>query len=416
MPPRAQELLAALGPTLKTSLLATRDAPQVSGRFPIVIYAPGSQETSWSNADLCEYLASFGYVVIGAPSLGVATSDITMDVPGLRAQAQDISFLIGYAQTLPDTDPSRIAVAGQSWGGFSNLFAAARDNRIGALVCLDGSLRYYPGLLRQVDDVHPEEMSIPLLAFIQRELPLESQAHISEAQRDGPNVLNEWTHGDLVSVHMLGLSHAAFTSLSQRREDWWWALDHVWPTRQGDYGREDAMLGYGWMARYTLWFLDAYLKQEAEAKAFLQNAPAQNGVPPHLIAVSYRAATAQPATFDTLRAQVGAQGFDRLGSIYVTLQKWRPDFKPAEVTLTDWADELISDNHLSEATAVLKLVVNLYPDSTNAHARLGDAYRKEGHKQMAMSCYKDALDKDPSNGFVRWKLEDLARRDLRPSE
>ena len=34
----------------------------------------------------------------------------------------------------PDTEMSEIAVAVFSWGGVSNLFAAARDNRIDALV------------------------------------------------------------------------------------------------------------------------------------------------------------------------------------------------------------------------------------------------------------------------------------------
>lgn len=404
---RAQDVLAAVGPTLKTPLLAIRNARATTGHFPVVIYAPGYQEMAWNNADLCEYLASFGYVVIGIPSLGVATQDNTMDLAGLRVQAQDISFLIGYAQTLPDTDISEVAVVGQSWGGFSNLFAAARDSRIGALVTLDGSLKYFPGLLTHVDDVHPDEMTIPLLAFIQRELPLESQMHITDAQRDGPNVLGEWTHGDLVTVHMLGLSHAAFTSLSQRREDWWWALDHVWPTRQGDYGREDAMQGYGWMAHYTLRFLDAYLKHDAAARAFLENAPARNGVPPHVMAVSYRAASGEPTSFEALRAEVGRRGFDRLDTVYEDFQKRRPDFKPAEALLADWADELISDNDWPEALAVLKLTVQLYPDSTAARALLGDAYRREGQKQLALSSYQEALDKDPANGFVRWKLEDL---------
>ena len=36
-----------------------------------------------------------------------------------------------------------------------------------------------------------------------------------------------------------------------------------------DYGREDANTSYAWVALYTLNFLDAYLKHEASAKAFL---------------------------------------------------------------------------------------------------------------------------------------------------
>jgi dienelactone hydrolase len=120
---------------------------------------------SWENADLCEYLASHGYVVVASPDMGANIAGYDPDLGGINAQAQDISFLIGYAQTLPDTEMSVIAVAGFSWGGISNLFAAARDNRIDALVALDGSMRYFPGLVKAATDVHPEQMTIPMLFF-----------------------------------------------------------------------------------------------------------------------------------------------------------------------------------------------------------------------------------------------------------
>jgi dienelactone hydrolase len=186
---------------LATRLWAVRDAPMAPGRFPMVIYAPGFSGRPWQNADLCEYLASHGYVVIASQSAGERSREMTQDVAGINAQARDISFLIGYAQTLPDTDMSAIAVAGFSWGGISNLFAAARDNRIDALVGLDGSMRYYPGLVKQAGDVHPEQMTIPLLFFTQGETSLEEIARILANSTDHvgpwccPNVLNAWTMG-----------------------------------------------------------------------------------------------------------------------------------------------------------------------------------------------------------------------------
>ena len=36
--------------------------------------------------------------------MGVSTRDMTDDLDGINAQARDISFLITYAQTLPNTD------------------------------------------------------------------------------------------------------------------------------------------------------------------------------------------------------------------------------------------------------------------------------------------------------------------------
>jgi dienelactone hydrolase len=53
---------------------------------------------------------------------------------------------IGQAHAMPQADLSRIAVAGFSWGGLANVLAAARDDRIRALVSLDGSVRRYTQL------------------------------------------------------------------------------------------------------------------------------------------------------------------------------------------------------------------------------------------------------------------------------
>jgi tetratricopeptide (TPR) repeat protein len=405
-----KQWIAAMTPTLAMPLWAVRDARVTPGRFPVVIYAPSFSAWSWENADLCEYLASHGYVVIASQSAGVTTRKMTNDVTGINAQAGDISFLIGYAQTLSDTDMSAIAVAGFSWGGISNLFAAARDNRIDALVALDGSMRYYTGLVKQAGDVHPEEMTIPLLFFTQGEISLEEIALFLANSTDHigpwccPNVLNAWTHGDLITVHMLGFVHDEFSSMYQRNEDKW---KHFPQEQKADYGREDGITGYAWVARYTLEFLDAYLKHDPAAMAFLKRKPAENGVPIHLMAVNYRAGKGMPASLDAFRAELGRQGFDHAADVYAAMQKEVPDFKLDEAAVNSWAYDLMGNNHLPDALELFKLNVTLYPESSNAYNSLGEAYLKSGQKQLAIESYKKSLEKNPNNNDAREKLKDL---------
>jgi dienelactone hydrolase len=91
----ADYFTSGIRPTYPDPLAATRGALPISQRFPVVIYAPSFSSNAWENADLCEYLASFGYVVIASPGMGVQ-HESTHDLAGANAQAQDISFLTSH--------------------------------------------------------------------------------------------------------------------------------------------------------------------------------------------------------------------------------------------------------------------------------------------------------------------------------
>jgi len=264
---------------------AIRDAALQSGRFPVLVYAPSVNAPATENIELCEYLASHGFVVIASPSMGASSRAMTIDLSGANAEAQDISFLIKFANTLPDTDTSKIAAIGYSWGGMAALFASGRDKRIDALISLDGSFRYSPEIVQAAGDIHPEKMTIPLLVFSRAEEPLESWDAMRKDKNQcvtAPNVLNEWTHGDLLDVHLLAISHIQFSSLYQRSERFRKEGLHFVPA---DYSLQDGAESYNWMARYILEFLNTYLKQDQSASQFLDHSPAENGVPKHLIAV-----------------------------------------------------------------------------------------------------------------------------------
>jgi pimeloyl-ACP methyl ester carboxylesterase len=283
-----KERLGYFAPTLADYLWAVRDAPPLHGHFPLVIYAAGAGGSAAENADLCEYLASHGYTVIASPSIGATTVDMAFNPAGANAQARDISFLIDYAKDLPYADTSKVAVVGFSWGGLAGLFASARDSRIRALVSLDGSLRYYPEVVAQAGDVRPDRMTLPLLAFTQGEISLEEERQDFREAGRGPNVLNEWTHGDLVTIHMLGLAHAEFSAMNQRNEAVWKKI-----TLKNDYRREDGVPGYALVARYTQQFLDAYIKHEPAAMSYLKQAPSGAGVPAHTLTVNFRPAKSE---------------------------------------------------------------------------------------------------------------------------
>jgi tetratricopeptide (TPR) repeat protein len=221
---------------------------------------------------------------------------------------------------------------------------------------------------------------------------------------DAPNVLNAWTHGDLIAVHMLGMAHGEFSSSNQRDESFWKGFPAF---QKADYTRQDGAVGYTWAAQYTLQFLDAYLKHDAMALAFLKKTPAENGAPSHVFSVNYRAAKGLPATLDAFRTELGRQGFNHATEIYAAMHKENTDFKLEEGAVDSWASQLISENHLPEAIELLKLNTQLYPDSANTYDSLGEAYRKSGQKELAIESYKKSLEKAPNNADAKQKLQEL---------
>ena len=396
------EFLALLkkryGDLVNEKTWAVKDAPPAPGPFPVVIYAPSFSASAHENSDMLEYLASNGYIVISSGDVGAHDRAMTGDLDGVEAQRGDISFLIGYAHTLPQADMSHIAVAGFSWGGLSNLFAAARDSRIDALISLDGSARYFPKLVVDSGYVKPKEITIPILFFRQGGMSLED-ADRNHQSAEAPNVLNELTHADLYDIHMYWMYHGDFSSTFQRDPGYWKNKRDV------DYSRSVANESYGWVARYVLNFLNAYFKQDAGAQKFLKNTPEANGAPARLFNVDYRAASGFASTMTAFRAEVGKRGFDHVNDVYTAFKAANPDFKFDEQQIGSWGFGLVWSQHFPEAIALFKFDIVLFPDKAYIYDNLADAYAKNGQKDLAIASYEKALAIQPDDPVAKAELE-----------
>ncbi len=386
-------------------LWSVRNATPADGHYPVLVYAPSDSSIAWENADLCEFLASYGYVVLASPSLGVSTRDMTDDLAGIDTQALDISFLISYAARLPDTDSSKVAAVSFSWGGISVLFAAARDPRIQILVEMDGSMRYYPGLVASAGDIHPELLKTPLLFFTSNEMSYIEHLDAYNGpknERIGRSVLNAWAHGDAIILNMVGMSHPEFCSMFQRTKNAaTFAEDQV-----ADYGREDANTSYSWVSLYMLQFLNAYLKHETSAKAFLAKTPAENGLPMHTMGIMYR-----PASFaETMRSAA------RMGdeSAWKAFQNFAADpmnryMTGEEGTINKLGYALVQENDPASAVVLFKLNTKAYPDSANAWDSLGDGYEATNDIQAALMAYARSIELNPGNEHARRELVKLRK-------
>lgn len=377
----------ALEAVASQPMRAVRDAAHVGNRYPLVIYAPSYGAVAAENADLCEYLASQGYVVIASASMGARSRPMTGDLEGIEAQVGDIEFLIGYARTLPQVDFDKIAVVGFSWGGLANVATAAKDSRIRALVSLDGTIRYDNEMVKAIAYLTPAKIEVPYLYVASRPATLE-QLNIDRKYYDiARNFLNELKYSDVYIASVSAMAHEDFSSFFLR----------VLPDdsfREG-YTRQEAAVAHSWVARYVERFLTAYLKHSGEALAFLTSDPQRNGVPRHFMRMSARKAEATAPTLERVAAELARQGFDHATEVIRDLRLEDSDAKPSEDVLNDWAHRVLYTGNASRAVQAFQFALLLYTASADLHDGLGEAWHATGDKVRAEANFRRALVLDP---------------------
>lgn len=372
---------------------ARRDAAALAGKYPVVIYAPGVGGSGHDQADLGEYLASHGYVVIASRNLGTRTLMMDINLDGIDAQMRDIQFLIAYAQGLPYADVSRLAVAGWSWGGMANVFAAERDSRIRALVSFDGTRE--PEYTKRIS---PYRVTVPWL-YIQRRPSI-----VSELARQGIDtsfsLLNVLKHADVYQMVMYPMQHVDFSAAALRIQR---------PGYFDEYSRAEVEQAYHWTVRYVLEFLNATVKQQASARAFLDRKPADNGVPRHMATIQRTAAQAGPLpTREGFAEALRLKGFDQAAGLYRELQARDSTFVLSEMDINTWGYALMErKGGLDDAIAMFQFGTGLYPDSFNLFDSLGEAFDNKHDTAAAIASYRRSLELNPKNANASARLAKL---------
>jgi dienelactone hydrolase len=371
---------------LAAPMTARRDVAARSGKFPVVIYAPSYRAAAFENADLCEYLASHGYVVIASPSTGQSEEGMKDDLEGVETQVGDVQFLIGYAHSLPQADTDHLAVMGYSWGGLSNVMAAAKDSRIDALVSLDGSVRSYPDVIEQSRFLTPDRITVPMLYVAATPRQLEDLPADMNQDR---SFLNKMKYADLYRVTLAPYVHGNFSvTLGQR-----FLADGSY----GNYDKDELSVANGWLETYVRHFLDGTLKADAAGLAFLELPAAKTGAPAHLLTVYRTKAQGFPPTRAVFAAELARKGFAQAPAIYQDWQKREPTFALSDGELTAWGYTLLRNGEVRDAVAIFELNAKLHAESWNAFDSLGEAYAKDGNNALATGAYRTSLALNPAN-------------------
>ena len=123
-------------------------------KYPAVVVLHGCSGLSSHTAEIADRLGSWGYVALAVDSLGARGFANRCNSTSLD-QAFDAYAALRYLARQDFVDPTRIAVLGQSMGGYSTLYAVDRD-----MVA-----RYFPERFRAAVAYYPACRVVPLPTF-----------------------------------------------------------------------------------------------------------------------------------------------------------------------------------------------------------------------------------------------------------
>jgi hypothetical protein len=254
-----------LASLIDTPVLARSEARPAAGRYPIVLFAHASVETE---SVMAEYLASYGYVVAGVRSRGAIDVDYRLNRANLDAVTLDLDVAASRMKHEPDVRSGNIAVIGMSNGAIAAVALQLERRDIGAIVSLDGTIGENAGGLylaeRSGGDV--AKFKAPILHLYTPDNEFLNLQHV-RSYGASPRVL----------VAIPELRHRDFLAYA--------AFDRAVPEFSGAPFSGRAHAGFVWVNRYTLHFIDAFLRGSRHGSAFLRTEPTAQGAPSGLLEV-----------------------------------------------------------------------------------------------------------------------------------
>jgi tetratricopeptide (TPR) repeat protein len=382
---------------------AIKNAEAAEGSFPLIVYGPSFHSFSFENSQLCEFLASHGYIVVASPCAGKVTRSMTQDFNGTDTQARDMQFLLGYMQNFPHLDKTKTAVMGFSWGGMSSVLTALRDTRINAVICIDGSVRSPQGLKMVTESLSwkLETLKMPMLFFISKEFPESLLKKWGLPKREYEFKFYDMLKYSTASVFQFHqLTHRNFSSefvrFMTRRPD------------RGESSLEEINQGYSTMSRYVLNFLNGYIKGDKEALGFIQNSPKKNGIAETQVTQrSSKIGKKAPPMINTFIHMALEKGVEKIQQMYEDLQQKYPDYKLNEERLAGTGWELVINKRYDPALAIFKLAVQINPKYAMGYWGIGESYEFTGKYKEAIKAYQKVMELAPMYDELKDKVKKL---------
>ena len=246
---------------LASNMLAVRDAAPVKSTFPLVLWS-ARHGTVAAQSILSEYLASHGYVVAFARYQGPAmplpyevnAPEIKRNI--LREQVRDLEFALKVRRSFANVDRARkVAVMSWSYAGESATLLQLQNPDVGLVISLSSNV-LNGWVYQNADDLAALDATLLKVPYIL----MTERVATNGSVRTPPAILNSLT-GSSYFISFPELAHGNFNATEGMIP----GLMGIAKVSRWSKSGPAAQLGYETISRYTLHFLNHFLKAGSKA-------------------------------------------------------------------------------------------------------------------------------------------------------
>ncbi len=274
---------------LQKPAAAIQKAPVADGLFPLIIFGQGLYyESPITHAVLCEYLASFGFVIATSPLMGTHSYLVDLNIIDLETQVRDMEFILSHCWRFRFVDKNRLGLIGFDLGSMSSLLLLMRNTDIDVFTSLDSGImfKHNTELLKQSPYYCPEKLRIPIMHITRTKTENENMNVIEDH-----SLFESAVYADISLLRFENMRHVDFTSyVTYGMEK---AVPFYWGAARGN-----PKSSYELMCRYILNFLRAHLYGDKECLSFLKSDPKEHEVPGVSLTIEKKIGKKAPLTGD----------------------------------------------------------------------------------------------------------------------
>lgn len=366
------------------------------GKYPVVLYAPGSSAHWYDNYLMCQILASHGYIVASMKSRSHQSPTMSMNWIGVNSQVQDLEFALSQVYGLIGSENiTGVNVTGRSWGAIAALVFAIKNERITKTIAsLDGTLSYNAHLLLEESDYSNAD-------YVRKPLFLAVGKKRSENATpiDRKRYFEDVTFADAYQAEYEHMPHTAFGS---------YYLYYHYLLNKGidDTTSDQLQSGFKKYSQHLLTFLDFYndysknlLKETTNDECSIQF---QELVTPPL--PDYQ-------DFGYVREVKGAKAAAYLynqtkaiDSVYAKNELFSAGFMNAS------AYQYLSKGDIESAITLLKIAIDAFPDNSNLYDSFGEMLFNSKKLEKSLKAYEESLRLNEGNENAKMMIEKIKRQ------